>query len=315
MANRKILITGGAGFIGSSLADRLLEDSNNELVLVDNLLTGKESNLPINASKQWRFIHCDINRSRDLQQIMVSHSFDYVFHYAAVVGVKRTLEHPLEVLRDIDGIKNILELSKNTGVKRVIYASSSEVYGESISYPQDEVETPLNSRLPYAVVKNVGEAFCKSYQQTYGLDYTIFRFFNTYGPKQSEDFVVSKFLRAALRGDDITVHGDGSQCRTFCYIEDHMDACLAAFEDNGCINEVINIGSEDEISILQLAETIIQLTNSSSRIIHLPPLEEGDMKRRVPNNDKMKSLIEKPLIRLEEGLSRILASIEKQVHG
>jgi UDP-glucose 4-epimerase len=111
--------------------------------------------------------------------------FDYVFHYAAVVGVKRTLENPVLVLEDLQGIRNVLTLCKNTGVKRVFYASSSEVYGEPVHLPQHEHNTPLNSRLPYAVVKNAGESFCRSYFQEYGLEYTIFRFFNTYGPKQS----------------------------------------------------------------------------------------------------------------------------------
>ena len=112
---------------------------------------------------------------------MTSGGFDYVFHYAAVVGVHRTLQNPLAVLRDIDGIRNILELSKNTGVKRVFYSSSSEVYGEPVEIPQNESTTPLNSRLPYAIVKNLGEAYFKSYQQEFGLDYTIFRFFNKIG--------------------------------------------------------------------------------------------------------------------------------------
>ena len=117
-----------------------------------------------------------------------------------MVGVKRTLENPLKVLEDIKGIQSVLHLAKNTGVKRVFFASSSEVYGEPVEFPQNEFTTPLNSKLPYAIVKNVGEAFLKSYYLEHGLNYTIFRFFNTYGPKQSTDFVMSKFLRAAPEG-------------------------------------------------------------------------------------------------------------------
>ena len=199
---RRILVTGGAGFIGSSLAEKLIENSDNYVVIVDNFLTGKSEKLPNCSKSNWKFIKGDVNNYTDISAIMFSHRFDYVFHYAAVVGVQRTLKNPVKVLEDIKGIENILSLSKNTGVKRVFYASSSEVYGESITYPQDEISTPLNSRLPYAVVKNVGEAFCTSYQQEYGLDYTLFRFFNTYGPKQSTDFVVSKFLKAALANED-----------------------------------------------------------------------------------------------------------------
>src|SRR5437588_12842334 len=121
------------------------------------------------------------------------------------------------VLDDIKGIQNVLHLAKNTGVKRVFFSSSSEVYGEPVEFPQNEFTTPLNSRLPYAVVKNVGEAFLRSYKQEFDLDYTIFRFFNTYGPKQSSDFVMTKFIKAALANDRITIYGDGSQTRTFCY--------------------------------------------------------------------------------------------------
>jgi len=240
--------------------------------------------------------------------VMLSYQFDYVFHYAAVVGVKRTLDNPVMVLKDIDGIENILNLSKNTGVKRVFYSSSSEVYGEPVEFPQNEFTTPLNSRLPYAIVKNVGEAFLKSYQHSYGLDYTIFRFFNTYGPKASTDFVVTKFIDLALQGKDITIYGDGSQTRTFCYSDDNVEACLNAFNNNKLINDVANIGNDVETSILELAQTIIQITNSSSKIINLPPLAEGDMTRRKPDATKMKELLGKPLTTLEEGIKKILES-------
>jgi len=308
MKQTKILITGGAGFIASSLADRLTDDEQNYVVIVDNLLTGKMDKLPSAKKKNWKFINCDVNEFRPIASIMQSFQFDYVFHYAAVVGVKRTLERPVMVLDDIQGIKNILELCKNTAVKRLIYASSSEVYGESVTFPQNEETTPLNSRLPYAVVKNVGEAYCKSYKQEYGLDNTIFRFFNTYGPKQSTDFVVSKFMRAALNNKPITIYGDGFQSRTFCYIEDHIDATLTAYKNEEYKNEVINIGSDVEVSIRTLAETIIDVTGSSSEIVFLPPLEEGDMQRRKPDATKMKELLQRDLMPLKEGLEQILKS-------
>mgnify|MGYP006253064753 CR=1 FL=1 len=305
---RRILVTGGAGFIGSSLAEKLIENSDNYVVIVDNFLTGKKEKLPKNTQNNWKFIKGDVNNYADISAIMFSHRFDYVFHYAAVVGVQRTLKNPVKVLEDIEGIKNILNLSKNTGVKRVFYASSSEVYGESITYPQDEISTPLNSRLPYAVVKNIGEAFCTSYQQEYGLDYTLFRFFNTYGPKQSTDFVVSKFLKAALANEDLTIHGDGLQSRTFCYVDDNIAAVLQTFNNQQYINTVVNIGNDIETNILQLAQTIIKVTHSQSKIVHLPALKEGDMKRRLPNLDRMRTLIERPLVTLEEGIKKLIAS-------
>jgi len=211
------------------------------------------------------------------------------------------------VLNDIQGIKNVLMLCKNTGVKRVYFSSSSEVYGEPVEFPQNEHTTPLNSRLPYAIVKNVGEAYLKSFKQEYDLDYTIFRFFNTYGPKQSKDFVVSKFIFAALKGNNITIYGDGSQTRTFCYIDDNIEATTNAFYKNMYINDVVNIGGEDEVPILELAQTIIKLTNSDSKIVHLPALEEGDMTRRKPDITKMKELLgSKPKISLEDGLKRVI---------
>jgi UDP-glucose 4-epimerase len=300
----KVLITGGAGFVPSSLADKLLLHQDFQLVLVDNFLTGKPEHIP--QHPRCTFIKCDVNEYNEIAAIMTAYQFDYVFHYAAVVGVLRTLDHPVMVLKDIDGIKNILDLCKNTGVKRVFYSSSSEVYGEPVVLPQHEVTTPLNSRLPYAVVKNIGEAYCRSYHQEYGLDFTIFRFFNTYGPKQSQDFVMSKFLNAALANKDITIYGDGSQSRTFCYIDDNIDACLATLFDEQYKNEVYNIGSDVVISIKELAETIIELTGSASKIVYLPPLRDGDMTRRQPDNSKMRALLNRDLLPYKEGIKRIL---------
>ncbi len=305
---QKILITGGAGFIGSSIAEKLVSNPDNFVVVVDNLLTGKMEKLPDLDLPNFKFIKCDVNNYADISAVMFSHSFDYVFHYAAVVGVQRTLQHPTLVLTDIEGIKNILNLSKNTGVKRVFYSSSSEVYGESITYPQDEIHTPLNSRLPYAVVKNIGEAFLTSYKKEFGLDYTIFRFFNTYGPKQSNDFVVSTFLTAALKNEDITIFGDGLQSRTFCYVDDNVDACLSTFYEHKFVNEVVNIGYDKETSIIELAETIVKVTGSRSRIVHLPPRKEGDMRRRIPNIDRMRQLLGRPFLSLEDGIQKLIES-------
>jgi nucleoside-diphosphate-sugar epimerase len=305
----KVLITGGAGFVGSSLADALLEKGNYEIVLVDSMLTGRMENLPDHPN--CRFIKSDVNNYNDIAPIFLAFRFDYVFHYAAVVGVKRTLDNPVMVLNDLQGIKNVLDLSKNTGVKRVFFSSSSEVYGEPVHLPQHEQTTPLNSRLPYAVVKNVGESFCRSYHQEYGLEYTLFRFFNTYGPKQSPDFVISKFIDAAIANKDITVYGDGSQTRTFCYITDNAAACINALEKNLFVNDVVNIGNDETYTILELAEIIIKLTGSRSKIIHLPPLPDGDMTRRQPDILNMKTLLNRDFITLEAGLKEVLQGRKK----
>ena len=305
---RKILVTGGAGFIGSSLAERLARDPENFIVIVDNLLTGSVSKVPKSIHQNVKFIKADVNFFKDISAIFNAYKFDYVFHYAAVVGVKRTLAHPVMVLNDLKGINNILSLSKNTGVKRVFYTSSSEVYGEPVEYPQNEHTTPLNSRLPYAIVKNAGEAYLRSFKREYDLDFTIFRLFNTYGPKQSTDFVISKFLSAALKDKDITIYGDGMQTRTFCYVEDHLDATTHAFYNNDLVNDVGNIGTDSEMTILELAKTIIKVTNSRSKIIHMPALKEGDMTRRQPDTAVMRRLLQRPFTSLEDGLKAIIRS-------
>ncbi len=299
-----ILITGGAGNVASALTKKLAENTDNLIVILDNLSTGSLSKIP--NGKNVVFIKANVNNYNDIVPVFGRYNFDYVFHYAAVVGVKRTLENPMMVLEDIEGIKNILSLSKNSGVKRVFYSSSSEVYGEPFEIPQNEHTTPLNSRLPYAIVKNVGEAFFRSYYQEYGLEYTIFRFFNTYGPNQSEDFVVTRFLKAALKNEPIYIYGDGLQTRSFCYVDDNVEACTKVMLEDKCVNDVLNVGSDLEQTILSLAKDIIKITQSNSAIIHLPPLEEGDMTRRCPDTSKMKEILGRPLLTLEEGLTNLI---------
>lgn len=305
-AKRKILITGGAGFIGSCLAEKLISDPDNYVVLVDDLSTGELRKLPTLPKDNWRFVKCDVNNYRDIAEVMLSNRFDYVFHYAAFVGVKQTQAYPIRVLRDLDGIEHIFDLCKNSGVKRVFFASSSEVYGEPVDLPQNEETTPLNSRIPYAVVKNVGEAFLKSYKKEYDLDYTCFRFFNTYGPKQSTDFVMSKFIALALKNQPIPIYGSGLQTRTFCFVNDNIEATTRALYKDMYVNDVVNIGSDYEVTILELAKMIIRLTGSSSPLDYLPPLPEGDMIRRYPDITKMRNLLDRELISMEEGISRIL---------
>lgn len=302
----KILVTGGAGFVGSAVAEKLAENPENYIVIVDSLLTGSLKKVPESEHNNIRFIKCDANDYKDISSVFYAYTFDYVFHYAAVVGVKRTLQNPVMVLNDITGINNILSLSKNTGVKRVFYSSSSEVYGEPVEFPQNEETTPLNSRLPYAIVKNVGEAYLKSYQREFGLEYTIFRFFNTYGPKQSKEFVISRFLSMALQNQDITIYGDGSQTRTFCFIKDNVDACVSAFYNDMYVNDVVNIGGNVEVPILELANSIIKLTGSKSKLIHLPALEEGDMTRRLPDTSKMQDLLKREVTSFEDGLAQVI---------
>lgn len=303
----KILITGGAGNIGSALVKKLVASKNYFIVVVDDLSTGSLNKLPSEGVDNLKFVKADVNILKEIAPVFYSFNFDYVFHLAAVVGVTRTQENPIKVLNDVEGIKNVLSLSKNSSVKHVYYSSSSEVYGEPVELPQHEHQTPLNSRVPYAVVKNLGECFFKSYQQEYNLPYTIFRFFNTYGPGQSTDFVVAKFLAAALKNEDITIYGDGSQTRTFTYIDDNIDVIASIFENKLIINDVINLGNDDLITVRELAELIISITKSASKIIYLAPLKEGDMTRRQPDNRKMKTILNKKLITIEEGIKKMIA--------
>ena len=303
-----ILVTGGAGFIGSCLVERLLRNPDYKVVIADNLSTGDKRKLPSATNPNWKFIQCDVNDYQSIASVMHLYHFDYVFHYAAMVGVQRTQQHPLAVLTDIDGIRNVCKLSKDTGVKRVFFSSSSEVYGEPFEIPQRVDTTPLNSRVPYAVVKNLGEAYLRSYNQEFGLEYSIFRFFNTYGPRQSSDFVISRFIHKALNNVDIQVYGDGKQTRTFCFIDDNIEACVNAFEHDLLINDVANIGGDKEYSIGDLATMIVEKTGSKSRIVNVTPLKDGDMRRRCPDNTFMKTTLlnNRPLTTLSEGIDIIL---------
>lgn len=282
-----ILITGGAGFIGSHLAEKLSDEYN--VIVVDNLLTGHKKF--IQDKKNIFFIKADVNNYDDIAPIFYKYNFKYVFHYAAVVGVKRTLDNPLLVLRDIKGIENVLHLCKSTNVERILFSSSSEVYGEPVETPQNEEITPLNARLPYALTKSIGESFIRSYRQEHGLNFTIFRFFNTFGERQSTDFVMSKFINCALNNKDIKIYGQGTQTRSFNYIQNNVELCCNALKTNRAIDKIINVGDIYEISIIDLAKIIKHYTNSKSNIIHVDPLKEGDMSRRNPDITLMKDIL------------------------
>jgi len=310
MINSKIniLITGGAGHIGASLVNNLILKHDFNIVVVDNLLTGKKDN--INFSDRVKFIEADINESSTTDMLLNLDPFDYIFHYSAVVGVKRTQDNPLLVLKDIEGIKNILTISLAHKIKRIYFASSSEVYGEPVEIPQHELTTPLNSRVPYAIVKNVGESFIKSFYQEHNLNFTIFRFFNTYGPFQSADFVISKFINFALNNEDITIYGDGNQTRTFLHVRDNVDFTIKCLENSSYNNDIVNVGSDQEISIINLANTIIRIANSKSKIKYLPPLKDGDMTRRMPDLEKFHSIQGADLVSLDNGIEELIAAFK-----
>jgi nucleoside-diphosphate-sugar epimerase len=309
-----ILVTGGAGNIGSALVRGLIKQPQTQVVVADNLSTGSLDKVRIDAGNL-TVVKVEVNDFDDIAPLFFRFHFTHVFHLAAVVGVQRTLANPLLVLRDITGIENVLRLSKNTGVRRVYFTSSSEVYGEPFEVPQNESTTPLNSRLPYAVVKNLGEVYLRSFEREYGLPYTIFRLFNTYGPRQSDDFVLPRFVHAALRGEPLTIYGDGSQTRSFCYVDDTVDTCIAAHRHGAHVNDVINVGSDQEMTIRRLAETVVRVLKSSSKLKFLPALPEGDMTRRCPDTSKMRALLDRPQVALEDGIRRLAEYQSGLAHG
>lgn len=303
MTKRRVLITGGAGNVGSSLAAHISSQSDHEVLLVDNLQTGSLRKTEPAVAGGARFIRADVNAYEEILPAMTAFRPDVVFHYAATVGVARTLSNPMCVLKDIDGIRNILNISKGIGVERVFFSSSSEVYGEPVEIPQREETTPLNSRLPYAVIKNLGEIYCKSYFKEYNLSYTVFRLFNTYGPSQSTDFVISKFITQALAGGPITIYGDGEQTRTFCYVTDSVEFQYRCLADGLFVNDTVNVGSDEEIRIVDLADMVREIVNPAAEIIHLPALAEGDMSRRCPDISRMSHALQRPLRSLHEGIT------------
>lgn len=300
---KKILVTGGAGNIGSSLVESLLE-KDFEVFVFDNFITGNRENLS-EENPRLNVVKVDINNKEALSDHWGDNRFEFVFHYAALVGVERTQKSPIKVLDDIKGISNILELSKESGVRRVFYSSSSEVYGEPVEIPQNEETTPLNSRVPYAVVKNLGEAYFRTYLKEFGLEFTIFRFFNTYGPNQNNDFVISRFIEQSVKGERISIYGDGSQSRSFLHVNDNIKFTNIVLEKDLFINEVVNVGSDEVISIKELANLIKKLTGSNSEILHLPPLKDGDMYRRKPDITKMRRHLDK-LISIKDGIKELI---------
>ena len=303
--NNYILITGVAGNIGSYLALSLLR-KNYKVIGIDNFLTGEKKKLPDKNYKNFKFFYGDVNDEKNISKIFKSFKIKYVFHFAAVVGVKRTLKFPLKVMDDINGTKYLLRYSVKNKVKRFFYSSSSEVYGEPVALPLHEINSPLNSQLPYSVVKNVSENYVKIFKKEYNLNYTIFRFFNTFGPNQSEDFVVPKFVKLALKNLSIPIYGNGLQTRTFLYIDDNVETIIKCLENNLCVNDTLNIGSNKEYKIIDLAKKIIKLTNSSSKLKFLPALPLGDMRRRKPDNKKMLKILKKNYFNLNSALIKYI---------
>lgn len=297
----RILVTGGAGFIGSHLCERLVSDGH-QVTALDDFSTGVFTNLTTMESSTGFNLIVGSILNKDLLEKLVSGA-DYIFHLAAAVGVFNIVNHPLaSLITNIRGTENVLEFASQSDVP-VLITSSSEVYGKNISDSLKETDdrtlgSPVMLRWSYSEAKAIDESLAFAYYTEKKLETRIVRFFNTVGPRQlgSYGMVVPRFVKSALTNEPITIFGNGQQTRCFAHVYDVIDALVAVAFANNTVGRVINIGNDFEISINALAEKIIVQTNSSSKIQHLPYVEaygEGfeDMERRVPNIDLIKDLV------------------------
>jgi UDP-glucose 4-epimerase len=317
----KILITGGAGFIGSHLAQRLLEKGNS-IAVIDNLSTGSLENIKaLIGDKHFEFVEGDI-RNAEIMKPLIKNC-DLIFHLAAAVGVRLIAEDPVRTIEtNIGGTEIVLNIA-NKLRKKILIASTSEVYGknESVPFSEDDdivLGSTNLSRWSYACSKAIDEFLGLAFYRQYGLDIVIGRFFNTIGPRQTGQYgmVVPRFVQSALQNEPLTIYGTGKQTRCFTYVGDVVDAIIALIQSKETPGRVFNIGSDEEISITGLADKIIEMTGSSSVKEFVPidvaygmPIE--DMMRRVPNLQRIqKATGWKPKTSLDEML-RIIIESEK----
>lgn len=307
-----ILITGGAGFVCSHLADKLYKKNHN-LILLDNLLTGKMKNIEhLLGNESVKFIEHDVQN-----HIEVSEDVDFVLHFASAASPVAYQENPINTLKAGSiGTINTLGFAK---VKKADYllASTSEIYGDPEVSPQNEEYwgnvNPNGERSMYDEAKRFAEAATTTYSRTYNLNTKIVRIFNTYGPRMqlNDGRVVTNFIVQALKNENITIYGDGSQTRSFSYVDDTVDGIIALMESSH--NEVFNIGNPNEITVNELASIIIKLTNSKSVIIN-KTLPQDDPKQRRPDITKAMNLLNwKPEIILEDGLTKTIDWVNSQL--
>ena len=296
----RVLVTGGAGFLGSHLCDALLADGN-FVVCADNLLTGRVENIShLSGEPRFDFHEQDICRAFDFDRL------DYIFHLASPASPVDYLEHPIETLQvGSIGTMNCLELAKKYGAKFLL-ASTSECYGDPLEHPQKESYwgnvNPIGPRSVYDESKRFAEAVTMAYHRYHNVDTRIVRIFNTYGPRLqlNDGRVISNFMKQALLGEDLTVYGDGSQTRSFCYVSDEIAGILALARSSE--HEPTNIGNPDEFTILECAEVVLEVTGSASKI-RFEPLPEDDPRQRRPDISKAKALLGwEPRIDLRTGL-------------
>ena len=307
-----ILITGGAGFVCSHLADTLFEKQHN-LILLDNLLTGNKLNIEhLLDHKNVKFIEHDVQNHID-----ISEEIDFIFHFASAASPIAYQENPVNTLKAGSiGTINTLGLAK---VKNADYllASTSEIYGDPEVSPQSEDYwgnvNPNGERSMYDEAKRFAEAATATYSRTYDIQTKVVRIFNTYGPRMqlNDGRVVTNFIVQALKGEDITVYGDGSQTRSFSYVQDTVNGIVSLMESKH--NDVFNIGNPNEITINELASKIIEITNSNSKLIN-KDLPQDDPKQRKPDITKAKTMLNwEPKVKLEDGLNKTIDWVNSQL--
>jgi UDP-glucose 4-epimerase len=318
---KTVLVTGGAGFIGSHLAERLLAD-NHHIIILDNLSTGRYANIAHLEGRDGVEIIIDTVLDESLTEELIRRS-DRVFHLASAVGVKLIMEQPVKTIETIFGGTDIVLRYCSRYRKRVLIPSTSEVYGKGTAVPfreEDDVLTGATSkhRWAYSCAKALDEFLALAHFRETRLPVCVVRLFNTVGPRQTGQYgmVVPRFVQAALDGEPLVVHGDGEQTRCFGHVADIVDALVRILETPACLGQVVNLGNDSEVSINALAEMAIKLTGSSSEVKHVPYSEaygEGfeDMRRRVPSLQKAKELIKyRPTRDLPSIINDVIAELK-----